>query len=47
MTSRRNRVRSTIAVLLISLTALWAFAGYKTVQAGLHLWSVQILASVA
>jgi signal transduction histidine kinase len=43
MTSRRTRVRSTIAVLLISLTALWAFAGYKTLQAGLHLWSVQIL----
>src|SRR5215467_1502289 len=43
MTSRRTRVRSTIAVLLISLTALWAFAGYTTVQAGLHLWSVQVL----
>jgi signal transduction histidine kinase len=39
MTSRRTRVRSTVAALLASLIALWVFAGYETVAGGLRLWA--------
>ena len=37
MRSRGTRVRSKIVALLVSLVALWAFAAYITVQAGLNL----------
>ncbi len=43
MSSRRVRVRSTIAVLLVCLLAVWGFAAYVTVGQGLHLLSGRIL----
>ena len=39
MKSRNTRVRSKVVALLVSLTALWAFAAYVTVREGLNmLW---------
>jgi signal transduction histidine kinase len=43
MTSRRFRIRSTIAALLASLIGLWVFAGYFTVASGMRVSSVAIL----
>jgi hypothetical protein len=45
MRSRNTRVRSKVVALLVSLTALWAFAGYVTLREGLNILWVTVTAN--
>jgi signal transduction histidine kinase len=45
MKSRNTRVRSKVVALLVSLTALWAFAAYVTVREGLNMLWVTVTAN--
>ncbi|MBX6751680.1 MAG: nitrate- and nitrite sensing domain-containing protein, partial [Micromonosporaceae bacterium] len=45
MKSRNTRVRSKVVALLVSLTALWAFAGYVTFREGLNILWVTVTAN--
>ncbi len=45
MKSRNTRVRSKVVALLMSLTALWAFAAYVTVREGLNMLWVSVKAN--